>query len=357
MNHYKKIFTTLILLILMFSPVFASLITLDWQWESNDNEVTSFRYKLNDNEWVVVDPSVTQFTLTGVDGNASYRFEVQQSYDGVNFSESAAQSYAPEVTKEEEPSIIVPPVVAKEEIDIEEPVIEEEIVIEEEPPVVEEVAIQDIPIEEEPILEEPVAEETPKKVAKLTPPSENDTLIEALDSSPWMAVEFMIGAGGKGDNKFFESFFDATNEYQSLNTMILPSVSFDFIYGNLITLSPRDSFNLRAGFGFNLYKLSATSASVVGSDIHAGLDYNRILNEKWNFISGAGLSFMFTGVNISTSGAPSLFYGPYLTAGVNYKISDIFSLVAVAETKLLFSNVFTPYELTGIVRVGFTYRF
>ena len=101
MNNHKKIMIIIILSLLAFSPLFASLVALNWQWESNDEEVTSFRYRLNDNEWVTVDPSVTEFTLTGVDQDTSYTFEIQQSYDGINYGESAIKSYENEIAQQE----------------------------------------------------------------------------------------------------------------------------------------------------------------------------------------------------------------------------------------------------------------
>ncbi len=355
MKNYKKILITLIFSLTILVPISASLITLDWQWEANDSEVTTFRYKLNDDAWVVVDPSITQFVLTGVDGGVSYSFEVQQSYDGINYSESAIQTYLPPV---EEPQIVEPAIVIQEPVIIENaPEVVKEPIIEE--PIIEEPIIEEQPVlAQEPVIEEvPVEIEQPKKVEKLTPISQDDTIIEALDSNPWMAVEFLLGTGGKGDNYFLTSAFDPDGNYQPIRTMILPSATFDFIYGNIITLSPVDSFNLRAGVGFNLYEITATNTTVIGSDVHVGLVYNRKMNEKITLTSGLGLSLMFTTVDISTAGAPVLFYGPYISVGMRYQISDIFALVANAETKLLFSDAFTPYELTGIVRVGFTYRF
>jgi len=366
MNNHKKNMIIIILSLLAFSPLFASLVTLNWQWESNDEEVTSFRYRLNDNDWVTVDPSVTEFTLTGVDQDTSYTFEIQQSYDGINYGDSAIESYDNEIAQqepviEEVPSVITEPVVIEEPVTptLEEPVVVPEPVVIAEPiePIVEEPVVIEESIE--PAIAEPIEEEIieePKQVTKLTPPSEEETRIEALDSNPWMAIEFLAGTGGKGDNKFLTSLFDPDDNYVLLQTMILPSFTFDFVYGNIITLSPKDSFNLRAGVGFNLYKLSS-GTTVVGSDIHMGLDYNRSLGEKFHLTAGAGLALMFASEDLSSGTNPNLFYGPYITIGGRYMINEIFSIVASAETRLLLSDVFTPYELTGIVRVGFTYRF
>ncbi len=375
MNNHKKIMIIIILSLLAFSPLFASLVTLNWQWESNDEEVTSFRYRLNDNEWVTVDPSVTEFTLTGVDQDTSYTFEIQQSYDGINYGESAIKSYENEIAQqepivEEVPEVITEPVIIEEPVvpALEESVVVTEPVVIPEPvePIVEEPVVIEEPVEPvmeeplEPAVVEPIEEEVieePKPVTKLTPPSEEEARIEALDSNPWMAVEFLAGTGGKGDNVFLTSLFDPDGNYLTLRTMILPSFTFDFVYGNLITLSPKDSFNLRAGVGFNLYRLSSTNDSFIGTDIHVGLDYNRALGEKFHLTAGAGLALMFTSEDLSIGTNPNLFYGPYITIGGRYKINEIFSIVASAETRGLLSDVFTPYELTGIVRVGFTYRF
>ncbi len=172
-----------------------------------------------------------------------------------------------------------------------------------------------------------------------------------------MAIEFSVGTGGKGDNKFLQTKFNPDGKYKPVKTMILPSFTFDFVYGNIITLSEKDYFNLRAGVGFNTYRLGSDNSTFIGSDFHIGMNYNRRFSDKFTFTSGAGLSAMFTSTNLSVASDPNIFYGPYLSVGGRYRLNDIFSIIAHAETKLLFSNVFTPYELTGIVRVGFTYRF
>ncbi len=355
MSYLKKTLAILIVSILILSPLAASLVTLNWEWEANDEDVTSFRYRLNDDEWVTVDPSVTEFILEGVDEDSFYTFEIQQSYDGDKYGESATKSYGIELPKEE-PVVIEEPVVVQTPVVIAEPEIVAEPIVVPEPVVVEEP--EEVVVEEEVV--EPVEEEivpAPEKVAKLTPPDEKDARIEALDSNPWMAIEFLVGAGGKADNIILKSAFNPDSTYDSLRTRILPSFTFDFVYGNIKSLSEKDYLNLRAGIGFNLYKLSSNDDTVVGSDVHLGLSYNRKLDEKVTLTAGAGLSVMFAIVDISAGTEANLFYGPYVSIGGRYMINEIFSVIANAETRLLFSDVFTPYELTGIVRVGFTYRF
>lgn len=353
MNYHKKIMIILILSSLIFSPLFASLVTLTWQWSADDENVTSFRYKLNDNEWVSVDTSVTEFTLQGVDEDSFYTLEVQQSYDGISYDEGIIKSYGTAPITQE--SIEIP--IVDEEIEIaqeEFEALDQEVPVETEQEVVESALVIEPTITEEEIE---IPQEEPKKVTKLTPPNEDDGRIEALDSNPWIAIEFSIGTGGKGDNKFLQSVFDPDGKYKNVNTKILPSFTFDFVYGNIITLSEKDYFNLRAGVGFNLYKLSSANSTFIGSDGHIGLDYNHRYGEKFTLTSGLGLSIMFPNIDLSIGSDANLFYGPYITLGGRYKINEFFSITANAETKLLFSNVFTPYELTGIVRVGFTYRF
>ena len=405
-------FCALIALVFFAFSVHAGLVTIEWSWRAADDEITVFRYRLNDQEWVHVDSSVTSYILEGVDEELAYMFEIQQSYDGENFSTSSTYEYpgiqeasekasaefdsspevidsppemigtAPEVIGTAPEVIDSPPemiTTAPEMIEsaplgidsapmvISEPVgeaavISEPAVMEDEIVLIDEISPEagvpetDLPETAEQPAEVVEAAAATPQVKPLTPMS-GDELIEALDSNPAMAVELFIGTGGKGDNVFLSDLFDPDDVYTDLRTRILPSFTFEYVYPGIATFTPESYLSLRAGIGFTLYEEAASGNSVIAPDIRAGVSYTRRFSEKWSADAALGLSVMFADKDLSTGSQANLFYGPYVALIGRYDISEVFSIAAMAETRFLMSNLFTPYELTGIVRLGVTYRF
>lgn len=69
----------------------ADPVMVNWVWKLQDPKVTTFRYQVDgelDNKWTVVDSSVTSYSLKSYDSSKAHSLYLQQSYDGVNFSES-----------------------------------------------------------------------------------------------------------------------------------------------------------------------------------------------------------------------------------------------------------------------------
>ncbi len=396
-------FCVLTALVFFAFSLHAGLVTIEWSWRAADDEVSVFRYRLNDQDWERVDSSVTSYILEGVDEELVHRFEIQQSYDGENFSTSSSYEYpgkkeaaqavasaevietppevigaspevissapvvidtAPEVITSQPLIVDSPPeVMDSAPMVISEPV--EEVAVISEPAVVEEelIPVSDAgetvfpqaEVSAEPVAAlEPVTE--PAGVTPLSPPSEEE-LIEALDSNPAMAVELFIGTGGKGDNLFLTDFFDPDDVYTDLRTRILPSFTFEFVYPGIATFGPDAYLSMRAGIGFTLYEESVGGDSVIAPDVRAGVSYTRRFSDRWSADAALGLSVMFTDKDLSGGTQPKVFYGPYVGLIGRYDISEVFSFAAMAETRFLMSDLFTPYELSGIVRLGVTYRF
>nr|WP_321305221.1 hypothetical protein [uncultured Sphaerochaeta sp.] len=162
----RKFITVLAVLILLPAFLFAVPVVVTWEWLLEDPLVTTFRYQVDGEEednWTVVDSSVTSYTERGLDGTVDHSLYLQQSYDGVHFSGSAisvAEAMFP--PEEEVPVVASEPVPAAEEMVAEEPVpVEEEMVAEEPAPVAEELVAEEpaeevVPVEEEMVAEEPV---------------------------------------------------------------------------------------------------------------------------------------------------------------------------------------------------------
>lgn len=147
----------------MTLPLFAVSVTVEWNWVQNDSDVRYFRYQVDgeaEDGWTVVDSSVTNYTAKGLDGSQSYTLYLQQSYDGVYWSQSASSASQPVVPQTAE---VEEPVVTEEPAAVEAAVEEEPAAVEEEPAAVVEEAVT----EEEPDVQEPSVAEV-EEIAPVT---------------------------------------------------------------------------------------------------------------------------------------------------------------------------------------------
>ncbi|HAP57076.1 MAG TPA: hypothetical protein DCR02_04640, partial [Sphaerochaeta sp.] len=160
-----KFIALLAALVLLPAVLFAVPVVVTWEWLLEDPMVTTFRYQVNgedDDKWTVVDSSVTSHTERGLDGTIAHTLYLQQSYDGIHFSDSAISVAEPMF-----PAIEEMPVIAEEPVVVAEP--------ETAAPVAEEMSVvasaQEIalPVEEE-IL--PVAEEIAPVTEEVVPVAE-----------------------------------------------------------------------------------------------------------------------------------------------------------------------------------------
>ena len=99
----KKYFLCLLLALCVLPiSVFAAddsnddmILVASWMWKT-DPEIKRFRYKVNNNDpafWDhVVNGDVTSYSIRGVKKGEVYTLYLQQSYDGVNWSETAVST-------------------------------------------------------------------------------------------------------------------------------------------------------------------------------------------------------------------------------------------------------------------------
>lgn len=252
----KRIFVVALLIASLVAPVFAAQVTVEWNWAKNDPAVEFFRYQLDgedENGWEIVDSSVTSYTVSGLDGSKEYTLYLQQSYDGIYWSESASstsEAAVPEVAQLDQP------VVTEEttEAPAEEPVAVEEtpVVVEETPVVVEEEPAAGV---EEPVSIEPVA---PVSVPKSAPDSSvifslmggmglnnlGDELVynydaglqlsfEDIAANSFMGWDIKLNAGAIATlagydiaDTTFDNLFDLDNYSKSLYFDLLTGVNF-----------------------------------------------------------------------------------------------------------------------------------
>jgi hypothetical protein len=180
-----KVLAVLAALILLPSVLFAVPVVITWEWLLEDPLVTTFRYQVdgeNADAWTVVDSSVTSYTQRGLDGTIAHTLYLQQSYDGVNFSDSA-QSVAQPMFPVEQPAVQT----AEQPAPVQEqPVAESQPVAAEQPaPVQEQPVAESQPVVAEqpaPVQEQPVAESQPV-VAEQSAPVQEQPVAEAAVSA------------------------------------------------------------------------------------------------------------------------------------------------------------------------------
>lgn len=357
---------TMVLLLCTTGQLFAEEISITWEWDVANEDVVAFRYQLDGEEpdkWTVVDASVTSYTLGPIEDTSFHILYLQQSYDSDQWSASATMVYDPV-----EFGIVLPPteedtqtaaVTEPEVMVVEEP----EVMVVEEPV---EIVSDDSDVRVEAVAAEEVEPETfddfvvadgPAVITEVFGGDETLPEVEPVETEPSRRrIELYAGAGGKADNLVFTGAFD-NSDYNELRTRILPSVAVDLIYGNI---KPNDSmfdFGIRAGLGYYGYEVGGDP--LTGIDIHglAMLEYP--ISERLVVDAAAGLSFMFTGNAIHKTASTNLgfFIGPIIQLNGRYLINEWWSVGLQAETRFLLGGAFKPFELSGIVRLGFGYDF
>lgn len=109
------------LLVLLPLSLFADEHFAVWSWNTDDPEVTAYRYQLNGQDpenWTVVSADVSQYMYYIEDTTQEYTLYVQSTYDGENWSESGKSVFAaieaPEQPVAEEAAVVE--VVAEEPV-------------------------------------------------------------------------------------------------------------------------------------------------------------------------------------------------------------------------------------------------
>ncbi|NLZ76856.1 MAG: hypothetical protein GX911_02680 [Spirochaetales bacterium] len=109
----KLKFTALFaVLILLPAVLFAVPVVVTWEWLLEDPEVTTFRFQIDSEDpegWITVDSSVTSYTEQGLDGTVDHTLYLQQSYDGIHFSESTRSVAEAFVVVPEAPPVVEAP--------------------------------------------------------------------------------------------------------------------------------------------------------------------------------------------------------------------------------------------------------
>jgi len=362
----RKILVLVTLCLVCTMSLFATQeIMITWEWEPADEQVSAFRYQVNGenpDKWTVVDASVTEYQYGPVADDESYILYVQQSYDGEQWSSSASLAYDPVefgTQNTEEPTEL-----AEEEKQVAEPLsttpseaeVAEIIVQDSEEQAFDESYFDDFVVaEEDPWEAEWDSTEEPWDAESFT--AEEPALQEEEIRELNRRIDLYMGIGARFDNHLGTQFFDPNDEYTDVSTLILPSITIDYVNTGIRDFGSRSLLGYRIGLTYQGYQEDVSSSHLPSVDLHglAVLEYP--LSEQISLEVSAGLTFLFTSNAIHTHDYLGLFIGPVLQVQGKYHLTDTWSIGLQAESRLLFGGQFKPYEFSGMIRLGAGYQF
>jgi len=393
-----KFIALLAALVLLPAVLFAVPVVVTWEWLLEDPMVTTFRYQVNgedDDKWTVVDSSVTSHTERGLDGTIAHTLYLQQSYDGIHFSDSAisvAEPMFPAIEEmpviAEEPVVVAEPETAApvaEEMPVEASAqeialpVEEEIlpVAEEIAPVTEEV----VPVAEEVIASEeiaPIAEEPVIVAEQAAEPVEPaPEAVVAAQPEPVVApVEPVEPPKAKDESRYYTTIsLGGTVNWQD------PALSsygrFNLQAGVGLQLNNLMTFNKSLGLGVDVdlmyspYKASTYGwptavqdvfkfdfATAFGNLDHAlTISVAPMLNMEFGKVAfDLGVGGFFTYGSSLT--ADKMLYGAFAKAALEYKFNKSFSMGVSGKYGFILSEgdlSSAPQFAEGTVYMGFSF--
>ncbi|AEV29033.1 hypothetical protein SpiGrapes_1216 [Sphaerochaeta pleomorpha str. Grapes] len=343
----RKLIAMLLAVVLIPATLFAMPVVVTWEWMVEDPMVTTFRYQVDGEEasaWIVVDSSVTSFTLKGVDGSVAHTLYLQQSYDGVNFSASSMSSSEPIL--EEVPETPVVEVAAVAEVVT--PVAEEVPVIEQAPAVVEEIA---------PVIEEPVSE------------------VQAAEVQPAVAATAVVAEAAPvemKENRYSTTITLGGGALYSRDSIgsygqYVPVISLGLDFNNLITLNK--SFGIGAEMVvsydpflngswstflkniFSDFSTTFNTLTQVGSiSVMPKLDI--ALGKVDVALGGGGFLFYSLSDNLISQ---KYMYGAFAKMSLSYKLNSWFSLGLSGSYLWVLNDTTNPQIINGALFMGFSF--
>jgi hypothetical protein len=395
----RKFITVLAVLILLPAFLFAVPVVVTWEWLLEDPLVTTFRYQVDGEEednWTVVDSSVTSYTERGLDGTVDHTLYLQQSYDGVHFSESAisvAEAMFP--PEEEVPVVASEPVPVAEEMVAEEPTEEvvplaEEVVAEEPTeevvPLAEEVVAEEPAEEVVPVAEEVVAEEPAKEVVPVAeevvaeepvPVTEEVVAEEPAEEAVHVAEEPVEEKKEVESRSRTTLTMGGTFNFQSPDQAKYHRYNLQAELGvhmeNLVTFNDSLGLGIDLGLAYSPYLESAYGWRNVATDTLA-FDLSTVLSNfdhaitisvapmlnismgKTDFDIGLG-GFLTWGPELATDSGDEFLYGAFAKAALEYHFNKTFSMGASAKYGLILSEGTSsmPQFAEGTVYMGFSF--
>ena len=394
----KKCIALLIALVLIPATLFAVPVVVTWEWMLEDPMVTTFRYQIDgeaDDQWTVVDASVTSYTVRGLDGSKSHTLYLQQSYDGKYFSASALSVSEPILAPEPETVAVateVLPVVEETATPVAEkvaPVVEEVVV-----PIAEKVA----PVTEEvvvPVAEKvaPVTEEVVVPVAEKVAPVVEEVVVPVAEKVAPVTEEVVVPVA--------EKVAPVTEEVVApVAEKVAPVVEKESRYSTTITLGAGLNYQFTTITGYNPYNIQASLGvqlnnlmsfnNSFGLGVDIGVTYNPYLASSvangwmgvltnaanWSFVdhtatisiapvlnmefgkvvANIGIGGFFTyGPEFNSSQGKPYMYGAFAKVGLGYKLNSWFSVGIEGKYGFVLSDPARPQFAEGGLYLGFSF--
>jgi hypothetical protein len=379
----RKFIAVLAALVLLPTFLFAVPVVVTWEWLLEDPMVTTFRYQIDgeeDDQWIVVDSSVTSYTERGLDGTQAHTLYLQQSYDGVYFSDSAL-SVAEAMFPVEEPTSLV----AEEPVMEAEPVVAaEEVVVAEAEPVVEpepELIAETEPVvaEAEPVVEEaiPVDEEIEPVVPEAEPVTvaEAEPVVEVPVEQPAAVVE-AEPVKQKAESRY-STTITLGGTFNSQNPSIGAYTGYNLQANLGVQLNNLMTFNKNLGLGVDIdlayspYMLASYGWRAAASDV-LDFDFSTPFSKlaqaitisaapmlnidlgKMSFDLGVGGFFTY-GPGITTTDGDKYLFGAFAKGGLEYKFNTTFSMGLSGKYGFILSESAKPQFVEGTVYMGFSF--
>ena len=407
------------ILVFLSLCIYAGEININWTWSPSEEGITHYRYQKDGEEegaWKVVDATVTSYSVGPVDASIRHILFIQQSYDGIHWGPSGSVVYDPETYeypeleqglpyKDAEPtvthqydtdSINDDDVTVTDDADpVDADPVDADRVdadrvdadrVDADP--VDADRVDADPVDADPADDDP-ADDDPADVDPVDPDlidveqvdpdpvesesaefdNNNPNLIQfpfrlATDDTdhsrsslmgPRSGVELSFGLGNL-------SGIDASNTYADLPGIIFPAVSLDFLLHNLVSYTNNFDLGLIAGLGFQFY--SPQTSAVQFLDLHALITLRYALQNNLSLRLGIGTIVLTPYADLSqntvsffNSSNINIFYGFASKLTLQYAFSDSINLGLHIDGRLLFSDAFVPYELSGFLGLVLGYRF
>ncbi|MHC1692980.1 MAG: hypothetical protein AB9828_08130 [Sphaerochaetaceae bacterium] len=388
-----KLFVLVLVLMLSSAVLSAALVSISWNWSASQAGINAFRYQMDQEDdalWTVVGVETTSYETEPVDGSVPHTLYVQQSIDRIHWSASGSIVYDPvqygeapaAPQKTETAAATLAPASVPEPTPVPEPKPAPAATVAEVPAVKETAPAQTpaatpaaapatAPVESqtpaasqptELSMAKPAFADTPEAPAEIAPP-----IAKTVLNAKRIGVEIGGGLGGQVDNvleayDIGAGFFDPTDAYYDLGTKILPIGSIDLVMDNLKAIGSKWGIGMRVGIGYQMY--NPDSGMVHFGDAHLSGKLDIALSRAFSMELGLGPVAVIPYANLKNNllGAfdfanLNLFYGVMGSLGVRYNITDSFSIGTLFDARFLFSDVFVPYELTGLGKISLGIRF
>ena len=318
--------------------IYAGEINIYWEWSPSQEGISFFRYQKDgeiEKQWQVVDATITSYTSEDIDESKKHVLYIQQSFDGIKWGPSSSIVYNPETYKNAE---------SEDKI---------------------------IPTQDTNWDAEAIPSSTQKTAVANTTDTEANNPIQikasppittAKDSSPTtpfigprFGLECSFGVGNL-------LALDETNAYADLPGVMFPAISLDLLLDNLVSYNKTLALGLITGLSFEIY--APQTFSVQFLDIHALVTLKYTINPRLSIRGGLGVMALSpyadlsqNSVSLFNSSNINIFYGITSKVTLQYAMNDSLHVGLYVDGRILFSDAFVPYELSGLLGLALGYRF